>query len=147
MFNFFRKKVSAEDPNSSDLFDIELVAYALAYEVAIADGGIDESELSRIRLGLESIATKLDESVEDLFKVIENHNKNSVSFYEFIEDINSNFNKEQKHALIKLLWETAYADNVLEVNEDRLIRRIADLIGIKHSIVLKLREEVKSQSL
>ena len=144
MFSFFRKKISIEDTDSSNAFNIELVAYALAYEIAIADGGIDESELSRIRLGLKNIATKLEESVDDLFKVIEDHNKDSVSFYEFVGDINSNFNKEQKLALIKLLWETAYADNVLEVNEERLVRRVADLIRIKSSLVLKLKEEVRT---
>ena len=144
MFNFFKKNTSNEDLEQDSSFNIELVAYALAYEVAIADGAIDDDELSRIKHGLENISVKLSQSTDDLFQVIEEHTKNSVSFYEFVEDINSNFNKEQKLALIKLLWETAYADNVLEVNEERLIRRVADLIRIKSSLVLKLKEEVRS---
>ena len=144
IFNFFKKNTSSQNLEQDSSFDIELVAYALAYEVAIADGAIDDDELSRIKLGLENISDKLSQSTEDLFQVIEEHTKNSVSFYEFVEDINSNFNKEQKLALIKLLWETAYADNVLEVNEERLIRRVADLIRIKSSLVLKLKEEVRS---
>ena len=144
MFNFFKNKIESEDTNNDKSFDIELVAYALAYEVAIADGAIDDEELIRIKTGLENISIKLSQSTEDLFKVIEEHTKNSVSFYEFVEDINSNFNKEQKLALIKLLWETAYADNVLEVNEERLIRRVADLIRIKSSLVLKLKDEVRT---
>ena len=144
MFNYFRKNTSNEDLEQDLSFNIELVAYALAYEVAIADGAIDNDELARIKLGLENISIKLSQSTEELFQVIEEHTKNSVSFYEFVEDINSNFNKEQKLALIKLLWETAYADNVLEVNEERLIRRVADLIRIKSSLVLKLKEEVRT---
>ena len=143
MFNFFKKNTSNQDLEQDLSFDIELVAYALAYEVAIADGAIDNDELARIKLGLENISIKLSQSTEELFQVIEEHTKNSVSFYEFVEDINFNFNKEQKLALIKLLWETAYADNVLEVNEERLIRRVADLIRIKSSLVLKLKEEVR----
>jgi len=144
MFNFFKKNTSSQDLEQDSSFNIELVAYALAYEVAIADGAIDNDELARIKLGLENISIKLSQSTEELFQVIEEHTKNSVSFYEFVEDINSNFNKEQKLALIKLLWETAYADNVLEVNEERLIRRVADLIRIKSSLVLKLKEEVRT---
>jgi uncharacterized tellurite resistance protein B-like protein len=144
MFNFFKKNTSNDDLEQDLSFDIELVAYALAYEVAIADGAIDDDELARIKLGLENISVKLTQSTEELFQVIEEHTQNSVSFYEFVEDINSNFNKEQKLALIKLLWETAYADSVLEVNEERLIRRVADLIRIKSSLVLKLKEEVRS---
>ena len=144
MFNFFKKNTSNQDLEQDSSFDIELVAYALAYEVAIADGAIDNDELARIKLGLENISIKLSQSTEELFQVIKEHTQNSVSFYEFVEDINSNFNKEQKLALVKLLWETAYADNVLEVNEERLIRRIADLIRIKSSLVLKLKEEVRT---
>ena len=144
MFNFFKKNTPNQDLEQDSSFNIELVAYALAYEVAIADGAIDNDELARIKLGLENISIKLSQSTEELFQVIEEHTKNSVSFYEFVEDINSNFNKEQKLALIKLLWETAYADNVLEVNEERLIRRVADLIRIKSSLVLKLKEEVRT---
>lgn len=144
MFNFFKKNTSSQDLEQDSSFNIELVAYALAYEVAIADGAIDDDELARIKLGLENISIKLSQSTEELFQVIEEHTKNSVSFYEFVEDINSNFNKEQKLALVKLLWETAYADNVLEVNEERLIRRVADLIRIKSSLVLKLKEEVRT---
>ena len=144
MFNFFKKNTSSQDLEQDSSFNIELVAYAVAYEVAIADGAIDNDELARIKLGLENISIKLSQSTEELFQVIKEHTQNSVSFYEFVEDINSNFNKEQKLALIKLLWETAYADNVLEVNEERLIRRVADLIRIKSSLVLKLKEEVRT---
>lgn len=143
MFNFFKKIASNEATEQEFSFSIELIAYALAYEIANADGNIDENELSRIKKGLEKIALKNNEPIEDLMLTIENHSKDSVSFYEFIEDINLNFNKEQKYALISLLWETAYADNVLEVNEERLIRRIADLIRIKDSQVLRLKDKAK----
>ena len=144
MFNFFKKETLDKNINDDISFDIELIAYALAYEVAIADGNIDNDELARIKAGLEKISLKLSQSSDELFQVIEEHIQNSVSFHDFVEDINSNFNKEQKLALVKLLWETAYADNVLEVNEERLIRRVADLIRIKSSLVLKLKEEVRS---
>ena len=143
MFNFFKRK-QKEDVVEEATFDIELIAYALAYEVAIADGDIDDDELKRIKSGLLRISDKLSQSSDELFEIIEEHNRNSVSFYEFVEDINNHFTKEQKLALIKLLYETAYADNILEVNEERLIRRIAELIRIKSSLVLKVKEEVRS---
>ena len=143
MFNFFKKNKKI-DVVENATFDIELIAYALAYEVAIADGDIDDDELKRIKSGLLRISDKLSQSSDELFEIIEEHNRNSVSFYEFVEDINNHFTKEQKLALIKLLYETAYADNILEVNEERLIRRIAELIRIKSSLVLKVKEEVRS---
>ena len=37
-----------------------------------------------------------------------------------------------------------YADEVLDVDEERIIRRSAEMLGIKPSIVLKTKKEFKS---
>ena len=41
------------------------------------------------------------------------------------------------------MWEMAYADKKLDVDEERLIRRMADLIKIKDVEVLKLKSLFK----
>ncbi len=45
------------------------------------------------------------------------------------------------------MWKTAYADGILEVDEERLIRRVADLINIKDIEVLKLKDSTKTNTL
>jgi uncharacterized tellurite resistance protein B-like protein len=47
--------------------------------------------------------------------------------------------------MIEFLWQTAYADNILDVDEERLIRRIADMIRIKDMRVLKLKDQAKNK--
>jgi uncharacterized tellurite resistance protein B-like protein len=47
--------------------------------------------------------------------------------------------------MIEFLWQTAYADNILDVDEERLIRRIADMIRIKDMKVLKLKDQAKNK--
>ena len=42
------------------------------------------------------------------------------------------------------MWQIAYADNNLEVDEERLIRRLADLINVKDIEVLKLKDLFKN---
>ena len=78
-------------------------------------------------------------------KKLENFSKNSISFHEFIEDINKKFNKNDKLLLLSFLWEIAYADSILEVDEEKLIRRIADLIHIKDMEVLKIKDNIKNK--
>ena len=39
----------------------------------------------------------------------------------------------------------AYADKILEVSEERLIRRIADLVNIKDIEVLKIKDISKNK--
>ena len=48
MFNFFKKNDIGIDDNKL-LFDTELIGCALAYEVAVSDGEIDDNELLKIK--------------------------------------------------------------------------------------------------
>ena len=42
------------------------------------------------------------------------------------------------------MWKTAYADGKLSVDEERLIKRLAELINIKNVEVLKLKNDNKT---
>ena len=144
MFNFFKKKKSVELPKP-EKFEIELTATILAYEIARSDGYISKPELDLLLNEVKKITSKVNKSQNEILETIETYSINSVSFYEFIEDINKDYSKEDKLILIKYLWDVAYADNVLDVSEERLVRRIADLIKIKDIEVLKLKDSSKNQ--
>lgn len=143
MLNFFKRKVINDEVNSSNNFEIELTALVLAYEVARSDGNILESELNVLIKEIRVISNKVNKSNDEIYKIVEEFSKNSVSFYDFVEDINKEFSYEDKLLLISFLWEVAYADSILEVNEERLIRRIADLINVKDIDVLKIKDKNK----
>ena len=145
MFNFFKKnpqKSSSENKDSS--FEIELTAAVLAYEIARIDGEISDDELSVLMQEIRNIANKVNKDEKEILKIIEIYSNDSVSFYEFVEDINKNYTKENKLSLISFMWQIAFADGNLEVNEEKLIRRLADLIKIKDLEVLKLKDDAKS---
>ena len=144
MLNFFKKKPINEEINSSKSFEIELTAVVLAYEIARSDGSILESELNVLMEEIKIISNKVNKSSDEIFKIIKDFSENSVSFHDFIEDINKEFSYKDKLSLISFLWEIAYADSILEVNEERLIRRIADLIKVKDIHVLKIKDKNKS---
>ena len=93
---------------------------------------------------IEKIDIKVGRDKNEIFKIVETYSKDSVSFHEFIEDINKNYTKENKLSLISFMWQIAFADGNLEVNEEKLIRRLADLIKIKDLEVLKLKDDAKS---
>lgn len=141
MLSFFKKKSNNElaVPN----FEVELIASVLAYEVARSDGEITYKESNLLLEETKKISEKVGKNKEEILVLIETYSKDSVSFYEFIEDINKNFTKDNKLALISFLWDVAYADSSLDVHEERLIRRIADLIRIKDMDVLKLKDRAK----
>ena len=143
MFKFFKKNDSTKIDQKKNAFEIDLISSVLAYEVARSDGDIDQVELSRLLEEIKKISIKVGKSEEDILNLIEIYSNDSVSFYEFIEDINTNFTKEDKLEMISFLWDVAYADSKLDVDEERLIRRIADLIRIKDIEVLRLKDRAK----
>ena len=146
MFNFFKKQIQNTTENEPS-FEIELTAAVLAYEIARSDGDIDDNELSVLMEEIEKISIKVGKEKSEILKIVEIYSKDSISFHEFIEDINKNFSQEQKLSLLKFMWKTAYADGRLDVDEERLVRRVADLINIKDIEVLKLKDSTKTNTL
>ena len=144
MFNIFKKNKKEEANIDKHNFEIDLIACVLAYEVARADGNISEDELSSLLKVIEKITADTSKDSNEIFDLIKNYSENSVSFHEFISDINNDFTKEDKLELIHYLWDVAYADNILDVNEERLIRRIANLINLKDLDVLRLKDKAKN---
>ena len=144
MLNIFKKNKIQQDAQQKPEFEIELIGAVLAYEIARSDGDISDSELSLLIEETKKIALEVNKTDEEILSIIETYSKNSVSFHEFIADINNDFSKEEKLSLISFLWDVAFADSKLDVDEERLIRRIADLIRIKDIEVLKLKDKAKN---
>ena len=141
MFSFFKKKKEEKEKPKN----IKLIALCLAFEVANADNNIDSREKDLI---FEKIKESIDVSVltdKEIYGIIQEESKKRVSFYDIINDINKNLDKKEKIDVLKMLWEIAYADKVLDIDEERIIRRSAEMLGIKPSIVLQTKEEFKNQ--
>ena len=140
MFNFFKKNKIVKDASNSPDFEIELTAAVLAYEIARSDGEISKNELALLMKEIELIAKKVNKDKKEIYRIIEIYSEDSISFYDFIEDINQNYSKDEKLSLLEFMWKIAYADGKLDVDEERLVRRVADLIRIKDIEVLKLKD-------
>ena len=141
MFNFFKKKKVEEDKPKN----LDLISLCLAFEVANADNDIDEREQ---KIFLAKIKETIDLSVlteKEIFNVIEEEGLKRISFYEIIQDINNSLNKDEKVNVLKLMWEIAYADDILDIEEEKIIRRSAEMLGINPSIVLQTKQEFKKQ--
>tara|TARA_B100000886_G_scaffold179324_1_gene122914 strand:- start:1118 stop:1549 length:432 start_codon:yes stop_codon:yes gene_type:complete len=143
MFKFFKKEKKV-DENQNQNFEIELTAAVLAYEIARSDGEISDDELSLLMYEIEKISQKVGKDATEILNIVETYSKDSVSFHDFIEDINKNYSKDEKISLLDFMWKIAYADGKLDVDEERLVRRVADLIKIKDIEVLKLKSNAKN---
>ena len=143
MFKFFKREKKVDEDQQQN-FEIELTAAVLAYEIARSDGEISNDELSLLMQEIEKISQNVGKDATEILNIVEIYSKDSVSFHDFIEDINKSYSKDEKISLLDFMWKTAYADGKLDVDEERLVRRVADLIKIKDIEVLKLKNDAKN---
>ena len=63
---------------------------------------------------IEKISIKVGRDKEQILNIVETYSKDSISFHDFIEDINRSYSEDKKISLLKLMWQTAYADGKLD---------------------------------
>jgi len=132
----FQKKESIKDVdiNKND------TALRLMFEIAISDGDMDSAELNLI-IKRASKGTVDDEKASKIIKKIINESENSVSLYPTIQKINNTYTKNKKIELLKNLWELVAINGVVDINEEGLYFKIAELIKIKRSIANKIKHQ------
>ena len=134
--NFLKKRQSLKVINTRDAD----VALRLMFEIAISDGALDKSELKLIKKRADKIATE-DEKASAIVKKIIDETEESAFFYPSIKEINDSHSYEEKIELLKVLWELVTADSVVDIYEENLYFKIAELIKIKRSIANQIKHQ------
>jgi uncharacterized tellurite resistance protein B-like protein len=111
--------------------DIHVAVAALLVEAARMDDNFDPAERVAIRRVLSRHFALDDAAVERLIATAERAVEGSSALYRFTRVVAERFDPGARVGMIEMLWEVAYADGVLDPDEDALIRRIAGLIFVE----------------
>ena len=120
-----------------------LAAAALLIEVMIIDGNLDDQELQSISHTLCEILDLSEAQVEELILLSREEVAEATSLYQFTKEINANFDLEGKMALLTSMWRVAFADGYLDKHEEGIIRRVADLLHIRHNEYIRCKLDAK----
>ncbi|MCG9697889.1 TerB family tellurite resistance protein [Shewanella sp. Isolate11] len=118
---------------------LHLAAISLLIEVVYADETLDDAEAQLLPSVITSELNIDANEASALIEEAKNAQRQSTSLYEFTNEINAQFNVEQKQQLILAMWKLAYADGQLCRYEDQIIRRTAELLYLKHSELIQMR--------
>jgi uncharacterized tellurite resistance protein B-like protein len=127
----------------------KLSVAVLLLEAARQDDNFDASEREVIRKVLSRQFLLSPQECAHLIEAAEKHVRNMVQLHGHTNDIAQEMGRDERIALIEMLWEVAYADGVLDAEEDHLIRRIAKLVYVedRERVHARLRvlERIKHQ--
>src|SRR6185312_16306084 len=128
MFDALARMLSA--PSQRTVPDLRLSMAVLLLEAARQDDSFDTRERAVI---LKLLAARFDLSEAECEKLIataQDHAAELVQLHGHTSAIAQAMTPRQRVELIEMLWDVAYADGVLDPEEDLLIRRIAGLIYV-----------------
>lgn len=117
----------------------ELAAATLLVEVVTADDHWDERELASMQAALQNQLQLEPAALEALMEEAKAHQAHTNDLYELTRCLNEAFDDEQKYQLVENLWRVAWADGDLDRYEDHTIRKIAELLYVRHSDFIKAK--------
>ena len=119
---------------------------ALLVEMMRADYQVQPEEREAVLRALAAAFDDLSpEETRDLLARAEERADDATSLYEFTQHINRRLDHEQKAHVVELLWRVAYADGDLDKYEEHLVRRIADLIHVPHSVFIRMKHKARGE--
>lgn len=82
------------------------------------------------------------EQATSLIELAEQQRKQATDYFRFTSLINKEYSLEQKVRLIESLWKIAFIDGVLDMHEEYLVRKIADLLHVPHTTFIMTKNRV-----
>jgi uncharacterized tellurite resistance protein B-like protein len=139
--SFFSKNVL--EPEAELTSPDQLATAALLIEVMVIDGDLDDQEMQSIAGTLSNMLDLTEEQINQLIELSKEEVAEATSLYQFTKEINEHFDIEKKLSLMTAMWRVAFADGHLDKHEENIIRRVADLLHIRHSEYIRCKANAR----
>ena len=137
MFSFFKKKKNNTNKNQEILQIAALLVHA-----AKIDENYSNKEKEIIKKTLSELFLE-EKNIEEILKKAENIESQSNQILDFTKEI-KNLNEERKKKIIETLWKIIYSDNLSDIYESNLMRRLTGLLYLDSKIVGDLKKKIIS---
>jgi len=135
----------ADDPAARER-ELRLATAVLLVEVARADFDEDELEVGAVEELLQSHLDMSREEVAQLVAEAQRHADHSASLQAFTRQLHEELGTSEKLRIVEMLWQVALADSTLDKHEDHLIRKVAGLLYVSHSDLIRVRNRVQDRA-
>ena len=137
----FKKSSESMSDNDLDIHQLQLATCILLIEVSKSDDDYDKAEQEKIILLIKEKFSLTYDEIEEVFSVSNNHHNKMISLFEWTDIINKECSYDQKLVIIGFMWDIAFIDSKIDRYEDYTIRKVCDLIYVKHKDFINLKNE------
>lgn len=130
---FFNNLLDLDENKAQCQISIEIACAVLLCEVMRADSVFTEKEQDELSIILSKQFNLTEQEVKTILEQAFELSENASDFYQFTSKLNQHYSLDERIKIVTLLWQVAYADGELASIEEHIIRKIADLLHLRHS--------------
>lgn len=131
--DFINNLLSADEDTANNQHSVEIACAVLLCEVMRADNAFTDSEQEKLSAIVAKQFSLSDQEVSTVLEQAFALSENANDFYQFTSRLNQHYSLDERIEIVTLLWQVAYADGELASIEEHIIRKIADLLHLRHS--------------
>ncbi|MGK0445548.1 MAG: putative tellurite resistance protein B-like protein [Bermanella sp.] len=141
MFKHILDWFSTPETQETPSDQTERAIAALMVEVALADDNIEAQEREKLPELLRQHTGLTTQECLGLIDSAEQEVDHAVSLYEFTQHLDKTLEIDKKCELVTRLWLISLADNEIDRYEEHTIRKIADLLHLRHSEFMQCKQK------
>jgi len=115
----------------------------LLIEVSRADFKEEASELEHMRELLAQQFLLNESELDELMDQARESADKLVSLQHITRLLNEQFDENMKIRVIEMMWQVVYADGIKDHYEEHLIRQVAELLYVPHSVFIQARHKAE----
>ena len=145
--SFFEQHLMSPDADEDDQeYALRLAIAALLLEMTRMDYEVTDRERAAVTAAVREHMGLAASETEELIRCAEAERTDATDYYQFTSLINQFYTPEQKTHLVELLWRIAYADESLHMYEEHMVRKVADLLYVSHSVFIAAKHKAEGKS-
>lgn len=139
---FFTQHIALSASENTLEEKLQLATVVLFLEMMYMDDKVDPKEQDVILSLVHQNFSLTAEQATSLIELAEQQRKQATDYFQFTSLINKEYSLEQKVRLIESLWKIAFIDGILDMNEEYLVRKIADLLHVPHTAFIMAKNRL-----
>jgi uncharacterized tellurite resistance protein B-like protein len=119
-----------------------LAAAAILLEIAYADGEFTPAEDGDIVGYLKRAFSLSDEMAQELIAAADELRGRTIDHFGLTNYLRRTSSLEERIEMVKTMWRMVYSDRKLTDYENYLVRKLADLLGLEHHVMIEAKVTV-----
>jgi uncharacterized tellurite resistance protein B-like protein len=134
---------TADAPAEDREHALRVATAVLLIEVARADYAQDLCEDRAAFALIKEFFELADHEAALLIEEASRQADHAISLQSFTRTLHEQLTPAEKHKVVEMLWKVALADQRLDKYEDYVVRKVADLLYVPHSDLIRIRNRVR----